>query len=265
MATEPDGSLRTGWHAGHSLPAGSGKVDRTQGVASRISFAKDREQRRRYKRIDEMWQVAPKPRGLNPGQLGTIHCDTWRGYDASYGPRGLDDFIGQDEELFCGGNGDRDYWASHGLSFSIEGPAMQPALLMGITGYFWRGGSNAPWNLLNWGKIVTTHNQGDIHGGNRTMHPAQPETDTGRVDWGATADDIYINTRIFNLLYTSELLTLADSSLTPGNPGKVFANGGYAGDNVKWRCFLDLSRCAVPTLKASLLFDLAGHVLAYRW
>ena len=63
------------------------------------------------------------------------------------------------------------------------------------------------------------------------MHPAQPDTDTGRVDWNATADDVYINTRIFNLLYSSELLSLADSSLKPGRPGKVFANGDYAGDN----------------------------------
>ena len=78
------------------------------------------------------------------------------------------------------------------------------------------------------GKIVTTHNQGDIHGGNRTMHPAQPETDTGRVDWDATADDIYINTRIFNLLYTSELLTLADSSLTPGKPYSTASAGSAA-------------------------------------
>ena len=29
---------------------------------------------------------------------------------ASFGPAGLDDYIGQDEELFCGATGDYDHW-----------------------------------------------------------------------------------------------------------------------------------------------------------
>ena len=97
-------------------------------------------------------------------------CDAraMRNLQASFGPQGLDNYVGQDEELFCGSTGDYSHWKSHELSFSVESTDEQPALLMGVHGYEWHG---TAWSFLQWGKIVSTPHQDDINGGNATMSP----------------------------------------------------------------------------------------------
>ena len=65
---------------------------------------------------------------------------------------------------------------------------------------------------------------------------AEPNLDVGHVNWTTTADDVYLNTRFFNLLYTSEVLSFNGPKAPGGKvPSRVFANGGnYSDQGLFW-------------------------------
>ena len=107
IASMPDGQE---WLWGADQPGLHS--DPFQGGAYHISKTKDAASGLRWERLKRFLAVAPVDT--------TVHSDAYRDINDSW-ERDERGFIAEDEEGICGLQADQRFWASHGLSFGVEG------------------------------------------------------------------------------------------------------------------------------------------------
>jgi hypothetical protein len=196
-------------------------ADPLQGPAYHISKTKDTAHGTRYPRIDEMWTVADFP----PPYLPSIHTDAWRDTDVSWELDGVTTLDDRSEQP-CGCARDIAYFASRGLTQGCEGSNGMASNLLGLTQYFWHGDYSRV--FLYYGKIISggfggctalgcildTDVQGGPSGGPPGPSPAAHNT------WPQLADDVNLNTRLYQLFLSDELMNVTPLAFT-------FGRGGY--------------------------------------
>lgn len=173
----------------------NGRTDPLQGGAYHISKTKDAVTGLRWQRLKRFLASIPVDR--------TVHSDAYRDINDSWekDERG---FIAEDEEAICGLQADSSFWASHNLSFGVEGSngclvgiGPVPAF-NGITDYYWHGESS----LGTWNRIVMGTTQGldqDICAGGANWCQT--------LDWDSLALTIYTKTFVYSLRMTDMLLS----------------------------------------------------------
>eukprot|EP01052_Picozoa_sp_SAG31_P035738 SAG31_NODE_4353_length_3321_cov_2.678150_3_plen_843_part_00 len=201
--------------------------DPLQGGSYHISKTKDAATGERWRRLEAFLDAVPV--------RTTVHSDAYRDINDSFesDERG---FIAEDEEAVCGLQGDARWFASHSLSFGVEGGngalvAVGPVpSFSGIVSYYWHGGSDATANFDTWRRIIS----GSAQGLDNDITGHTPALDSKLLH------NVYTRAMVGQLQMTDELL-----HSEPCGTGCVanvrFAGGGnathwpYGGDFIIYR------------------------------